>query len=275
MGVAVKDVLRAELASNAAMPGRDVIREYLQVRLLQGLQEAGASADMAFHGGTALRLLFRTPRFSEDLDFAVLRTDDAFDLGVVLREVRYALVREGYDVEIALKTTTAVHKAVAKFRGLLYEMRLSPLRDEVMMIKLEVDTNPPPGATVATSRLPRGFGVPVRVVHHDRATLLAGKIAAVLTREWVKGRDVFDLVWYAGNAEWPVPNLSYLNAAVAQSGWSGAQVTVDNWRGLAWERLTADAQWETVRRDVERFALAPGVVDMVSPEAVREALFGR
>jgi hypothetical protein len=56
------------------------MREYLQVRLLEGLQSAGASADLVFHGGTALRLLYRTPRFSEDLDFAVLRVDTPFDL---------------------------------------------------------------------------------------------------------------------------------------------------------------------------------------------------
>jgi len=248
------------------------MREYLQVRLLEGLQSAGASADLVFHGGTALRLLYRTPRFSEDLDFAVLRVDTPFDLVSVLTCVKHELDREGYDVSVSVKTTTPVHKALIRFRGLLYEMGLSPLPDETMLIKLEVDTNPPEHAGITTSRIPRRFGQPVRVVHHDQATLLAGKLSAILTRGWVKGRDVFDLVWYAGNSEWPGPNLSYLNAAIAQTGWTGPTVTGENWRSLAWKRLSADADWETVRRDVQRFALQPGVVEMVSADSVREAL---
>lgn len=268
----MKDILRAELVASSDMPGRHVMREYLQLRLLEGLQEVGATAELAFHGGTALRLLYRTPRFSEDLDFATLRVDTTFDLTDVLGGVKYALEREGYDVSMAIKTTTPVHKAMVKFRGLLHEMDLSPLVDETMLIKLEVDTNPPEGAEVVTSRVPRRYGLPVRVAHHDQASLLAGKLAAVLTREWVKGRDVFDLAWYAGNTLWPEPNYGYLNAAVAQSGWSGPVVDADNWRSLAWRRLERDADWETVRRDVQRFALQPGVVEMVGPEAVREAL---
>jgi hypothetical protein len=248
------------------------MREYLQVRLLEGLQNVGVSADLAFHGGTALRLLYRTPRFSEDLDFAVLRVDTSFDLVSALTGVKHELDREGYDISISVKTTTPVHKAMIRFRGLLREMDMSPLADETMLIKLEVDTNPPGGAGITTSRIPRRFGQPVRVAHHDQETLLAGKLSAVLTRGWVKGRDVFDLVWYAGNREWPGPNLGYLNAAITQSGWTGPSVTDENWRSLAWERLSADADWETVRRDVQRFALQPGVVEMVSADSVLEAL---
>lgn len=254
------------------MPGRDVMREYLQVRLLEGLQGVGAGADLVFHGGTALRLLYHTPRFSEDLDFAQARVGAPFDLAGALTGVQHVLEREGYDVSMSLKASTPVHKSMVKFRGLLHEMNLSPLADETMLIKLEVDTNPPAGATVVTSRIPRKYGLPVRVAHHDQASLLAGKLAAVLTRGWVKGRDVFDLVWYAGNSAWPEPNFGYLNAAVAQSGWTGPEIVAGNWRALAWERLERDADWETVSRDVKRFALKPGVVEMVAPESVREAL---
>lgn len=268
----MKDILRAELDAAPDMPGRHVMREYLQVRLLEGLQEVGATAELGFHGGTALRLLYRTPRFSEHLDFAQLRAGAPFDLGRALTDVRHVLQREGYDVSMSLKTSTPVHKSMVKFRGILHEMDLSPLADETMLIKLKVDTNPPPGATVVTSRVPRSFGLPVRVAHHDQASLFAGKLAAVLTCGWVKGRDVFDLVWYAENAAWPEPNYVFLNAAVAQSGWNGPEIDGSNWRGLAWKRLERDADWETVRRDVQRFALQPGVVEMVSPKAVQKAL---
>ena len=54
--------------------GRNLVREYLQARILESLQRAGAMVPLAFHGGTALRFLYAIPRFSEDLDFALERT---------------------------------------------------------------------------------------------------------------------------------------------------------------------------------------------------------
>lgn len=268
----MKDALSAVLDSSQGIASRHVVREFLQVRLLEGLQDAGATANLAFHGGTALRLLFMTARFSEDLDFALLPSGGEFDLIALGRSLAHDLEKEGYDVEIAVKTSTVVQKASVRFRGLLYEMGVSPLRDETMMIKMEVDTNPPAGAVLTTSRVPRPYGANVRVLHHDQASLFAGKIAAVLTREWVKGRDVFDLAWYASNKAWPAPNLAMLNASVLQFGWSGPEVTGDNWPRLAWERLRRDADWESVRADVERFVLKTRDIESVTAEAVREAL---
>jgi hypothetical protein len=251
-----------------------VVREFLQVRLLEAMQHAGATSSLAFHGGTALRLLYQTPRFSEDLDFAHGPAGGALDLAGLGTEIAHDLRQEGYDVEVAVKTAAVVQKAFVKFRGILFEMGVSPLAAETLLIKLEVDTNPPSGAGLTTSRVPRAYGPPVRVLHHDEATLFAGKIAAVLTREWVKGRDVYDLVWYATNAAWPAPNLAYLNASVRQSGWSGPDVTDANWRVLAWERLAADADWREVRGDVERFVQRTGDRELVSPQAVHLALTG-
>ena len=54
--------------------------------------------------------------------------------------------------------------------------------------------------------------------HHDRASLLAGKLHAVLQRPYVKGRDFFDLLWYLSDPGWPSPNLTLLNRALAQTG---------------------------------------------------------
>lgn len=270
----MKDSLRAVLARSTGTSPRHVVREFLQVRLLEALQHAGATSSLAFHGGTALRLLYHTPRFSEDLDFSYEPADGTFDLAALGAAIAHDLRQEAYDVAVTVKTETAVAKGFVKFRGILHEMGVSPLSEETMLIKLEVDTNPPAGAVLATSRVPRSYGPPVRVLHHDQATLIAGKIAAVLTREWVKGRDVYDLVWYATNAAWPTPNLAYLNASVRQSGWSGPDITEAEWRVLAWQRLARDADWREVRGDVERFVQRPGDVELVSATAVRSALTG-
>lgn len=63
--------------------------------------------------------------------------------------------------------------------------------------------------------------VTLRLHHHDRAALLAGKLHALLQRPYTKGRDLYDLIWYLSDSAWPAPNLTLLNAALRQTGWGG------------------------------------------------------
>jgi hypothetical protein len=79
--------------------GRNVAREYLQARILGCLQRAGAMIPLAFHGGTALRFLYATPRYSEDLDFALERARSQYDFRAYLRAIRAELAGEGYTGE--------------------------------------------------------------------------------------------------------------------------------------------------------------------------------
>ena len=67
----MKDQLHsvAAQARNVAEAGM-LVREYLQARILEVLQRTGAFQNWAFLGGTAIRFLFKLPRFSEDLDFS-------------------------------------------------------------------------------------------------------------------------------------------------------------------------------------------------------------
>jgi hypothetical protein len=110
-----------------------------------------------------------------------------------------------------------VHSAFVRFRGLLYELGLSPHSDQVLAVKFEVDTNPPDGAALTTIIVRRY--VILQLQHHDRASLLAGKLHAILQRPYTKGRDIYDLLWYLSDPEWPPPNLVLLNNALQQTGW--------------------------------------------------------
>jgi hypothetical protein len=245
----VKDYI-AELvrASRTPLQGRNVTREYLQVRLLGSLQRAGAMIPLAFHGGTALRLLYASPRYSEDLDFALERTQEPYDLRAYLNAVRSELTREGYALAIKLNERKTVHSAFVRFPGLLYELGLSPRREEVLAVKIEVDTRPPPGAVLTTTVIRRYLTLQLQ--HHDRASLLAGKLHALLQRPHLKGRDVYDLLWYLSDPNWPPPNLTLLNNALQQTGWSHGPITAANWReqarlriqALPWEQVTADVR---------------------------------
>ena len=234
--------------------GGNVAREYLQSRLLGALQRAGAMIPLAFHGGTALRFLFATQRYSEDLDFALEGSRERYDFRACLRAIQAELQAEGYIVEVKLNDQKVVHSAFVRFPGLLYELGLSPHRDEILAVKLEVDTNPPAGAGLETTVVRRH--VILRLQHHDRASLLAGKLHAILQRPYLKGRDLYDLLWYLSTPDWPAPNLALLNNALVQTGWTGPALDRSAWRPAVAARLR-DADWMQTVADVRPF-LEPG-----------------
>jgi hypothetical protein len=113
-----------------------------------------------------------------------------------------------------------------------------------------VDTNPPAGASLTTTVVRRH--VTLQLHHHDRASLLAGKLHAILQRPYVKGRDLFDLLWYLSDPNWPTPNLIMLNNALQQTGWEQGELTAANWQNAVRQRLVA-LDWERVISDVYPF----------------------
>lgn len=251
----MKDHL-AELVRTSPTPahGRNVMREYLQARILGALQRAGAMIPLAFHGGTALRFLYASARYSEDLDFALERERSRYDFRRYLNAVKTEFTAEGYVVSFKISDKKTVHSAFVRFPGLLYDLGLSPHSTEMMAVKIEVDTNPPAGAILATSVVRRH--VTLHLQHHDRASLLAGKLHAVLQRSYLKGRDLYDLLWYLSDPGWPAPNLVLLNNGLQQTGWSGRALDEDTWRAEVWKRLES-VDWQPAVNDVRPF-LEPG-----------------
>lgn len=244
-----------ELIQPASSPieARNVAREYLQALILQSLQRAGAMTSLVFHGGTALRFLFSLPRYSEDLDFALDANTATYDFRAYLQTIQKDLKLQGYDVALKANDQKTVHSAFVRFNGLPYEMYLSPHREETLAVKLEVDTNPPNGAGLEVSIVRRH--VLLNLHHHDKASLLAGKLHAILQRPFLKGRDVYDLLWYLSDREWPPPNLTLLNNALTQTNWDGAQLTAENWRKVVRTRIESFS-WEQVVTDVQPFLAA-------------------
>ena len=227
------------------------VHEYLQARMLQTLQEASAFRHWAFVGGTALRFLFSIPRFSDDLDFSQVRAALPLDFRDVVIRIKAGFEAEAYSVALTVKADKTVASAFVKFPGLLYELGLSPHPSQVVSIKLEVDTNPPAGAVLETT-LVRRLGMTLNLTHYDKASLLAGKLHALLTRTYTKGRDLYDLIWYLADRNWPAPNLDLLAASLAQTGWKGPIPTADTWRSVLAERL-ATVNWRAAQADVEPF----------------------
>lgn len=229
-----------------------LVREYLQARILQSLQRAGAMQALAFHGGTSLRFLYDIPRYSEDLDFALERHQETYDFRTYLQQIVHDFSIEAYVVDVKLNEKRAVHKAFVRFRGLLHELGLSGYAEEVLAIKIEVDTNPPSRAGLMIT--PLNKHVPLNLQHHDPATLLAGKLSAILQRDYTKGRDIYDLWWYLKQPNWPDPNLEYLNQSLQQGGWGGNLLTSANWQTIVQEQILS-LKWPLVMEDVGSFII--------------------
>jgi len=251
----VKDHLLSLAAAQPDPRARlNLVREYLQAHILRSAQEAGAFAALAFQGGTALRFLHGLRRFSEDLDFALERPEHDRGLERLARAVKRDFESAGYGVEATLRTVHAVHSAEVKFPGLLRETDLSSQRSASLMIRIEVDTRPPGGAVVETRLITRHFPINFRV--HDLRSCMAGKVHALLSRRYTKGRDLFDLSWYLTRPDRPLPNFDLLRNALEQAGWSGPKVDSRTWRDVLLDRVSS-IDWKTVVRDVEPFLEDP------------------
>jgi len=239
----------------AAVDGLSLLREYLQATILASMQAAGAMRPLAFHGGTCLRFIYRLPRFSEDLDFALERPESEFRFADMVARIVRDLMAQGYVVRASVNEKPVVHKAFIGFVGAEYDAGLSPHADKVFRIKIEVDTHPPAGAELEVSGL-TSFEYQLRLQHHDLPSLFAGKLAAVLARQYTKGRDLYDLAWYLEDARRLTPNVEMLANALRQTAEMTDSPTQDTWPAMVLARL-ADVDWESARADVDRFLERP------------------
>lgn len=233
------------------------IREITQEVVLAALGRTEFFKHAVFQGGTCLRILYGLNRFSEDLDFILKETDRTFDLQPHLQSVRTELDAYGYDLEIVdrSRADVAVRKAflkddsLGKLLQLRHADRSGPLRK--LRIKLEVDTNPPSGSGMEIRYVDFPFVSSVTV--QDRPSLFAGKLHALLCREYVKGRDWYDFLWYTSQGAGI--NYAFLASALRQQGpWKDRDLHVD----LAWcleqlGRRIRSVDWQDVREDVRRF----------------------
>ncbi len=78
---------------------KNILREYLQYKILEIIFNSGLAHRLSFLGGTALRIVHENNRFSEDLDFDNFKLSEN-DFMRLTKEIQNGLQKEGYDVEI-------------------------------------------------------------------------------------------------------------------------------------------------------------------------------
>lgn len=206
----------------------NALREIMQSVALFALSRENFFSRAAFYGGTALRILYGLNRGSEDMDFSLLEPDPEFELGDYAAGMKTVFASFGMDVAFSqkikvdrtdiqsgfLKSNTQAQLLSIGLDGALAR-RIHARRE--MKIKIEVDVQPPPGFRTEIKYLYRPQPFAVRA--YALPDLLAGKLHAVLFRSWgsrVKGRDWYDLAWYAGSH--PAYDLPHLESRARQSG---------------------------------------------------------
>jgi len=221
---------------------RNLLREYLQYRILEAVFASDTGRRLAFLGGTAIHIVHGNPRFSEDLDFDSRDVStDAF--AGIASQVQRALAREGYEVELA-GITRGHFRADLHFVGLLQRMGITGHREEKLLMHL--DAQPQEFAYAPDQAVLNKFGVLCRVNVVPVDILLAQKIACILQRPRAIGRDFYDAIYLLGKT---VPNAAYL----AQK--AGVESEAAMWEKLA--ARCAGLDFKRLAGDLEPFVAGP------------------
>lgn len=255
----------------------NALREIFQEIALLGLWRAKFFEKAAFYGGTALHILYKLDRFSEDLDFSLLQPSNDFSWERYSQALERELLAFGFEVQVGLKNkaiTSAVQSAFIKANTLNQLLIIEPGKEiaqqipagQKIRIRVEVDTDPPQGFFTESKFLL--LPLPFSVRTYTLPNLFAGKMHAVLCRQWknrVKGRDWYDLIWYC--AHHPHLNLKHLEQRMRQSGDWSSQQTFDSQTFM--KRLTAKINTldiKQARSEVAPFVKNPSILNIWSKD---------
>jgi predicted nucleotidyltransferase component of viral defense system len=250
----------------------NALHEIMQEIALLGLWRAKFFEHAAFYGGTSLRILYGLNRFSEDLDFSLLKPDLQFDLVPFLRAVQEELEISGLAVKVETKLKHPEETMRSAFLkagtletfiriGLDESLKRHIQSNEVIKIKLEIDLDPPPYFFTEVRQLVKP--IPFSVRTYSPPDLFAGKMHALLCRPYkvrVKGRDWYDLIWYTAK-KFPL-HLAHLEARMRQSGhYTGTkEMTPSHFTELFREKIH-QLNIDAAREDVRRFIKNPRSLD--------------
>ncbi len=223
------------------------IREFLQELILKIMDDTQKFKGWYFVGGTALHIIYDVNRYSEDLDFSSMNSEK-----IVFNDAIEILVQQlksyGFNLETKMKTEKTVKSSLFKFSKILYETKLSHHTTENLLIKLDLDTNPPKGAGFALTAVNKNFLF--KIPHYDLPSLFAGKLHAILCRTYVKGRDYYDFLWYL-TKKIPV-NKSLLENAYKQTQQKEIRCDTETLVTLLEEKLQS-INFDVVINDVKSF----------------------
>lgn len=253
----------------------DRLREILQQTALLGLARHQFFEHAAFYGGTALRILYGLDRYSEDLDFSLIKPNPNFNFTPFIEGMHRELDAMGFQLDVNVReknADTGIWSAFLKGNTLALLLSIhekSKVKgihpEQKIQIKLEIDTDPPQNHLPLESKLVKN-PIPFYLSTYAIIDLFAGKMHAALCRGWqkrVKGRDWYDLIWYIQSGI--AVNLSHLRTRMLQTNHLRPEEKFGEKELL--ERLHQridDIDWELAKSDVFAFIADKGRLDIWS-----------
>lgn len=214
-----RTVIKNILSDNFDQPvfyKKNLIKEYLQILVLDYLYANPKYNNLVFYGGSCLSQCFGLPRLSEDLDFVDLKKKA--DLEKLAEDLK-TFFESKTDLPVAVKTQK--FRIYLKF-PILKELGLSQIGEsDLLFLKVEIFQGFDFCRNYHLETKPLfKFNKSILIKTFDLPTLMSTKIRAILYRKWektdkagrtlikVKGRDYFDLMWYLNKGV--KPNLDCL-----------------------------------------------------------------
>lgn len=239
---------------------RNLLREYLQYKILEVIFDSPFADSLCFMGGTATHIVYQNARFSEDLDFDNLGLTSK-DFKELTDMISHSLSLEGYKIETAGYFKTA-YSCGLKILDVLYSNGLSEYSQEKLLVKL--DTEPQNFSYEPQKILINKFDVFLSILVVPIDILLAQKIYAIFKRKRTMGRDFYDAVFLLGRTK---PNMAYIKTKLNIN--DGVKLKKElslKCKSLNFKRLA---------KDVESFIYKPGDAKKVRlfPEYLRNLNF--
>jgi predicted nucleotidyltransferase component of viral defense system len=257
------------------------LREIMQEITLAGLSRTDFFEKAAFYGGTALRIFHGSERYSEDLDFSLLKPDSNFSIEPYFKAVIDEFKSLGMTVSIKEKKKTkqtAIDSAFLKAETIWQEIVLEDIIKETgvrsnktLKIKIEVDRQPPLNFKTEEKLLLRPFSFYVKCF--TKPSLFAGKMHALLFRKWknrVKGRDWYDLEWYIKKGI-PLDVNHFLARAKDTNDWQDDRISNEQIIEL-FDTKIKSVSFSSIKEDVVRFIKNDDVLNIWSPEYFKDLL---
>ena len=257
------------------------LREIMQEITLAGLSRTDFFEKAAFYGGTALRIFYGLDRYSEDLDFSLLKPDSNFSIEPYFKAVLDEFKSLGLTVSInekKKKKQTAIDSAFLKAETIWQEIVLEDIIKETgvhsnktLKIKIEVDRQPPLNFKTEGKLLLRPFSFYVKCF--TKPSLFAGKMHALLFRKWknrVKGRDWYDLEWYIKKGISLDVN-HFLARAKDTKDWKDDSISNEQIIELLDTKIKS-VSFSSIKEDVVRFIKNSDVLNIWSPEYFKDLI---
>lgn len=270
-------VMLSKYESRSEQDYINALKEIFQEIALLGLWRAKFYEKAAFYGGSALRILYGLNRFSEDLDFTLLKPMKDFSLSSYNQAIVDELNGFGFQVEVKTKNKNVITNIESAFLKADSKKQLIEIKApqdilgrihhmHTIKIKMEIDTNPPGSFSTEVKTLLQP--IPFFVKTLTQPDLFAGKVHAILCRPWqkrVKGRDWYDLVWYISRGT--SINLNHLRERLVQSkAWQkNESFTPDDLAALLEEKIN-NTDFNNGKKDIAPFIHDQDAIELWSKQ---------